>query len=373
MAQYEVIDPAARRRRSARLARQEHRLEAGRPAVSSMPADGMTTTATPAVIPATRLAAITLASVAAGVHAVLIAQQGQIWWGYGALIAAIAIAGAAIAIASRGAPDHGRPLRGDRRHGDEHAALRHQPHRSASRSGPAPLRRCASPIRCTARAIRSTPSLTGPRRAGRAARPRLPRGRDRARRAARVSMLPRRPAPVRRRTSSAPWVRHSGCSDGPESSPDPTHPAAGRARRAGGRRAVRAPADPRPRGQHAADPALRRRDRHRPAVARAARAAPRRDGGREQPERRPRRQARRRRRRRLGRHRGRRAGRERQAEARALRRLREHRRRLLRPRRRPKGDVFLLGDNRGNSEDSRDFGPCRRTRSWVACWCGSGR
>ena len=30
---------------------------------------------------------------------VLIAQQGQIWWGYGALVAAIAIAGAAIAIA----------------------------------------------------------------------------------------------------------------------------------------------------------------------------------------------------------------------------------------------------------------------------------
>ena len=54
---------------------------------------------TPAAIPATRLAAITLASVAAGVHAVLIAQQGQIWWGYGVLIAAIAIAGAAIAIA----------------------------------------------------------------------------------------------------------------------------------------------------------------------------------------------------------------------------------------------------------------------------------
>jgi hypothetical protein len=50
------------------------------------------------VIPANRLAAITLASVAAGVHAVLIAQQGQIWWGYGALVATIAIAGAAIAI-----------------------------------------------------------------------------------------------------------------------------------------------------------------------------------------------------------------------------------------------------------------------------------
>jgi hypothetical protein len=33
------------------------------------------------------------------VHAVLIAQQGQIWWGYGALIATIAIAGATIAIA----------------------------------------------------------------------------------------------------------------------------------------------------------------------------------------------------------------------------------------------------------------------------------
>ncbi len=70
--------------------------------MSSISADGGTTTAAPAVpaaIPANRLAAIVLASVAAGVHAVLIAQQGQVWWGYGALIAAIAIAGAAIAIA----------------------------------------------------------------------------------------------------------------------------------------------------------------------------------------------------------------------------------------------------------------------------------
>jgi hypothetical protein len=69
--------------------------------VSSVSASSTTAAVTtkPAVIPANRLAAITLASVAAGVHAVLIAQQGQVWWGYGALIAAIAIAGAAIAIA----------------------------------------------------------------------------------------------------------------------------------------------------------------------------------------------------------------------------------------------------------------------------------
>jgi hypothetical protein len=54
--------------------------------------------AAPAVIPASRLAAITLASIAAGVHAVLIAQQATIWWAYGALIAAIAVVQAAIAI-----------------------------------------------------------------------------------------------------------------------------------------------------------------------------------------------------------------------------------------------------------------------------------
>jgi hypothetical protein len=68
--------------------------------VSSMPAEGATTAApaTPGVIPATRLAAITLASIAAGVHAVLIAQQATIWWGYGVLIAAIAVVQAAIAI-----------------------------------------------------------------------------------------------------------------------------------------------------------------------------------------------------------------------------------------------------------------------------------
>jgi hypothetical protein len=68
--------------------------------VSTVPADGLTAApAAPVVIPPTRLAAITLASIAAGVHAVLIAQQAQIWWGYGALVAAIAVAGAAIAIA----------------------------------------------------------------------------------------------------------------------------------------------------------------------------------------------------------------------------------------------------------------------------------
>jgi hypothetical protein len=65
-----------------------------------MPAGGATAVdqTAPGVIPATRLAAITLASVAAGVHAVLIAQQASIWWGYGALIAAIAVVFAAIAI-----------------------------------------------------------------------------------------------------------------------------------------------------------------------------------------------------------------------------------------------------------------------------------
>ncbi len=69
--------------------------------MSSVSATSTTAAVTtkPAVIPANRLAAITLASVAAGVHAVLIAQQAQVWWGYGALMAAIAIAGAAIAIA----------------------------------------------------------------------------------------------------------------------------------------------------------------------------------------------------------------------------------------------------------------------------------
>jgi hypothetical protein len=44
------------------------------------------------VIPASRLAGITLASVAAGMHAVLIADRSAIWWGYGAVMAAAAIA-----------------------------------------------------------------------------------------------------------------------------------------------------------------------------------------------------------------------------------------------------------------------------------------
>jgi hypothetical protein len=65
-----------------------------------MPAEGSTIAApaTPGVIPATRLTAIILASIAAGVHAVLVAQQATIWWGYGALIAAIALVQGAIAI-----------------------------------------------------------------------------------------------------------------------------------------------------------------------------------------------------------------------------------------------------------------------------------
>jgi hypothetical protein len=56
-------------------------------------------TPVPAVIPAGRLAAITLASVAGGVHLVLIAQQASVWWGYGALMAAIAAIEIGIAIA----------------------------------------------------------------------------------------------------------------------------------------------------------------------------------------------------------------------------------------------------------------------------------
>ena len=51
------------------------------------------------VIPASRLAGITLASVAAGMHAVLIADRAAIWWGYGAVMAAAAIA---LALAAAG-------------------------------------------------------------------------------------------------------------------------------------------------------------------------------------------------------------------------------------------------------------------------------
>jgi hypothetical protein len=60
----------------------------------------------PAVIPAGRLAAITLASVAGGVHLVLIAQQASVWWGYGVLMAAIAAVeiGVAIGLALRPTP-----------------------------------------------------------------------------------------------------------------------------------------------------------------------------------------------------------------------------------------------------------------------------
>jgi hypothetical protein len=60
----------------------------------------------PSVIPASRLAGITLASVAAGMHAVLIADRGSIWWGYGALMAvtAVALAVAAGALALHASP-----------------------------------------------------------------------------------------------------------------------------------------------------------------------------------------------------------------------------------------------------------------------------
>jgi hypothetical protein len=64
----------------------------------------------PSVIPAGRLAAITLASVAAGTHLVLIAQQAQVWWGYGALMAAIAVAQLGIAIALVARPTEGTIL-----------------------------------------------------------------------------------------------------------------------------------------------------------------------------------------------------------------------------------------------------------------------
>jgi hypothetical protein len=59
-----------------------------------------------AVIPAGRLAAITLASVAGGVHLVLIAQQASVWWGYGALMALIAAVeiGTAIGLALHPTP-----------------------------------------------------------------------------------------------------------------------------------------------------------------------------------------------------------------------------------------------------------------------------
>jgi hypothetical protein len=64
----------------------------------------------PAVIPAGRLAAIALASVAAGVHLVLIAQQAEVWWGYGVLMAAIAIAQIGIAVALVMRPTEGTIL-----------------------------------------------------------------------------------------------------------------------------------------------------------------------------------------------------------------------------------------------------------------------
>ena len=64
------------------------------------------------MIPAGRLAAITLASVAGGVHLVLIAQQASVWWGYGALMAAIAAAEIGVAIALRRPPHARRRDRG---------------------------------------------------------------------------------------------------------------------------------------------------------------------------------------------------------------------------------------------------------------------
>lgn len=69
--------------------------------MSSVPVDPVRSSeasSAPAAIPAGRLAAITLASVAAGGHAVLIAQQATVWWGYGAMMAALAVMYAAIAI-----------------------------------------------------------------------------------------------------------------------------------------------------------------------------------------------------------------------------------------------------------------------------------
>lgn len=65
-----------------------------------------------AVIPAGRLAAITLASVAGGVHLVLIAQQASVWWGYGALMAVIAAVEIAVAIALAVRPSPGVVIAG---------------------------------------------------------------------------------------------------------------------------------------------------------------------------------------------------------------------------------------------------------------------
>ena len=100
------------------------------------------------MIPATRLAAITLASVAAGVHAVLIAQQASIWWGYGALIAAIAVVRRGD---SRRCSPSGRPIGVvtgvDRRHGHQHAPLRRQPDvRLPVGPGPANAPRFTDPL-----------------------------------------------------------------------------------------------------------------------------------------------------------------------------------------------------------------------------------
>jgi hypothetical protein len=60
----------------------------------------------PQVIPASRLAGITLASVAAGMHAVLIADRSAIWWGYGAVMAgaALVLAAAAAGLGLRPSP-----------------------------------------------------------------------------------------------------------------------------------------------------------------------------------------------------------------------------------------------------------------------------
>ena len=98
---------------------------------------------------------------AAGTHAVLIAQQASVWWGYGVLMAATAVVvrGDRVGLA-RPADDRGR-LRGDRRCRGGHPALRRQPHLGApvrprpDRHGP--LHRPAARPRPSA----STHALTG--------------------------------------------------------------------------------------------------------------------------------------------------------------------------------------------------------------------
>src|SRR5262249_13903380 len=101
--------PERGRRGSALAPGPERVLRARRPAVSSVPVGAAPTeeqTAGAAVIPAGRLAAITLASVAGGAHLVLMGQQAAAWWGYGELMAVIAAIeiGVAIALVVRPTP-----------------------------------------------------------------------------------------------------------------------------------------------------------------------------------------------------------------------------------------------------------------------------